>query len=233
MCRRSLVPGAALGAAVLCFLVLQLPAGPLDPPAGPVVSSRKTLGEVKPRITISTPVDADSAHRITTWGSYHLVADVTAPSGKAAIEVDLDAAPEVTIDLNGFALRGATGSTLIESCRIEENQGDGICAATDSTFRNDRITLAGVGMANAAASHVSGSANRIEGKNCTQSDPGIDFDAGGKCVVCNSCSVNSVHCDVAADDAGNVYQALAFGVISGDSGGITPAAKDPQANVPY
>ena len=88
-------------------------AGPLDPPAGALSSTYKTLTEVEPRIAINstnTPGDADSVFKITKPGSYYLVADVSGPTGKSAIEVDFNTAPDVTIDLNGFTLRGAVGS---------------------------------------------------------------------------------------------------------------------------
>lgn len=94
--------------------VAPVAAGPITPPPGPVTSTHKTLSEVEPRIAMNatnTPGDADSVLKITKSGSYYLSADVATPSGKIGIEVDLNVAPEVTIDLNGFTLRGATGAT--------------------------------------------------------------------------------------------------------------------------
>ena len=95
------------------LMSLRVTAGPLNPPSGSVSSTYKTLTEVEPRIAINstnTPGDADSMYKITAAGSYYIVSDVTAPAGKSAIEVDFNVAPDVTIDLNGFTLRGATGS---------------------------------------------------------------------------------------------------------------------------
>lgn len=85
-------------------------AGPLAPPAGPVGSSMKTLQQVEPRIPISaatTPGDADSLYKITQSGSYYLTADINGVSGKSGIEIDAD---NVSIDLNGFTVRGVTGA---------------------------------------------------------------------------------------------------------------------------
>lgn len=80
--------------------------GPITPPPGPVAS---TPGP-EPRIAINavhTPGDADSVYRITSPGSYYLAGNLAGESGKVGIEI---AASNVTIDLNGFALVGTTGS---------------------------------------------------------------------------------------------------------------------------
>lgn len=85
-------------------------AGPLDPPAGPVASSGKTLSEVEPRIAINavnTPGDADSLFRISQPGSYYLTGNITGVAAKVGIEI---AASGVTIDLVGFELAGVAGS---------------------------------------------------------------------------------------------------------------------------
>lgn len=85
-------------------------AGPLNPPAGQVKSTYKTLADVEPRTAINTantPGDADSTFRITAPGSYYLTENLLGTAGKAGIEIAVD---NVTIDLNGFALLGAAGS---------------------------------------------------------------------------------------------------------------------------
>ena len=89
-------------------------AGDLNPPAGPVAPTHKTLTEVEPRIAINatnTPGDADSVFKITQPGSYYLSGNVTGVSGKHGIEVSVGAPPDpVSIDLNGYTLKGVTGS---------------------------------------------------------------------------------------------------------------------------
>lgn len=105
--------GVAVVVASLLAGAFLSPAGPLDPPPGPVAPTYKTLLDVEPRIAINTantPGDADSVYKILNSGSYYLAGDVTAPLGKSAIEIDHNAAPNVTIDLNGFTLRGSPGS---------------------------------------------------------------------------------------------------------------------------
>lgn len=85
-------------------------AGPLNPPAGPVASSYKTLTQVEPRVEISlanTPGDSDCVFKITQPGSYYLSGNVTGASGKNGIKI---AASDVSIDLNGFSVVGVAGT---------------------------------------------------------------------------------------------------------------------------
>jgi len=85
-------------------------AGELDPPAGPVVPTHKTLTEVEPRIAVNadnTPGDADSLFKITQPGSYYLTGNVTGQSGMHGIQLEADG---VTLDLGGFTLLGVAGS---------------------------------------------------------------------------------------------------------------------------
>ena len=81
-------------------------AGPLDPPAGPVAPTYKTLTEVEPRIAINaanTPGDADSLFKITQPGSYYLTGNITGVVGRHGIEIAVPAnGPSVTIDLMGY-----------------------------------------------------------------------------------------------------------------------------------
>src|SRR5262249_29754182 len=87
-----------------------LVAGPLNPPAGPIASTYKTLTEVEPRTAIgaaTTPGDASNVYVINQPGSYYLTGNVTVPSAKNGIHVTCIG---VTIDLNGFAIRGNTGA---------------------------------------------------------------------------------------------------------------------------
>ena len=108
--------------AVPALLVLLLGsvafAGPLLPPAGPITSTSKTLAEVEPRTAISaanTPGDADSVFKISTPGSYYLMANISGVAGKHGIEI---AASDVTIDLNGFALIGTPGMGAFDGISV-------------------------------------------------------------------------------------------------------------------
>lgn len=55
----------------------------------------------------NTPGDADSVYRIVSPGSYYLTGTLFGVVGKHGIEI---ASSGVTLDLNGFELRGITGT---------------------------------------------------------------------------------------------------------------------------
>ena len=104
-----LAAAAAAVSALTCATVL-LRAGPLNPPAGPVAPTYKTLTEVEPRIPIgpaTTPGTGTALYRIAAPGSYYLTANVTGVSGKNGIEVT---ASGVSLDLRGHTLTGVPGS---------------------------------------------------------------------------------------------------------------------------
>ena len=105
MTRTGLVSVAiACATAIACTALVV--AGPLDPPAGAVAPTHKTLSEVEPRVAINatnTPGDADSLYKITQPGSYYLTGNITGVAAKRGIEI---AASNVTIDLMGFTVLG-------------------------------------------------------------------------------------------------------------------------------
>lgn len=108
MNRRHLA--TAVSAVSLFTTAALLNAGPLNPPAGPVAPTYKTVTEVEPRIAVSeanTPGDTNSLFRITQPGSYYLAGNIAGVAGKHGIEI---AASGVTLDLNGFIVTGGTGA---------------------------------------------------------------------------------------------------------------------------
>lgn len=89
----------------LCAVVAQ--AGPLAPPAGAVTSTAR----FGPRIELSqetTPGSIGDVYRITSPGSYYLAEDLAVPANMNGIQVS---ASDVSIDLNGFTIRGEPGSS--------------------------------------------------------------------------------------------------------------------------
>lgn len=119
-------------------------AGPLTPPAGAPAPTAKPLAEVEPRIAVNatnTPGDSGSVFRITQSGSYYLTGNIVGEAGKNGIQI---AARSVTLDLNGFAVIGATGAL------------NGISSANPATFvivRNGTVSgWTGTGVAISVAS---------------------------------------------------------------------------------
>jgi parallel beta-helix repeat protein len=113
--RGTLRWSAAAGLTAAGGIVALVIAGPLDPPAGPIKATHKTLTEVEPRIAINatnTPGDNDaspSRFKIIQPRSYYLTENLAGAAGKHGIEI---AANYVTIDLNGYELNGGGSGSL-------------------------------------------------------------------------------------------------------------------------
>jgi parallel beta-helix repeat protein len=84
-------------------------------PGGPPAPGMKSLQEVEPRTPISS-----IPYTISQPGSYYLTSNLTPASDLPGITVFAD---NVTIDLNGFTLRGFAGST---NGGIDAQAGDGL-----------------------------------------------------------------------------------------------------------
>ena len=173
-------------------------AGPVTPPPGPVASTHKTLSEVEPRVAINavnTPGDTNSQFRITQPGSYYLASNITGVSGRSGIEI---AANNVTIDLNGFALVGVTGSLngmasdgaptnlAIRNGTISGWGGRGITISTSAI----NLLVEGVHVTLCGDYGITGSANAIL-RDCT-----VAFNTGGGVAIATNgvivnCSIRS------------------------------------------
>lgn len=119
LCSRSSIPSLQL--ALVAVASATVMAGPIDPPAGPVAPTYKTLTQVEPRTPISsatTPGNSGATFRITKPGSYYLIDNVSGEVNKDGIDI---ASSNVTIDLNGFSMIGVA------------NSDNGITAAPSST----------------------------------------------------------------------------------------------------
>lgn len=179
----------SLSALALVVSAAALYAGPLNPPAGPIAGTYKTLHEVEPRIAINaanTPGNINGTFVITQPGSYYLTGNVTGEVGKHGILIGSDG---VTIDLNGFTLTGVPGAF--------SGVGHSVSSYRNVTVRNGTAT----GWANGVA--ITGAGNRVEGvrasenvgngillstngiiESCTASDNGTNgISVGNGCVV--------------------------------------------------
>lgn len=213
-------------------------AGPIDPPAA-VGPTYKTLFEVEPRTALTaenTPGDADSVFRITSPGSYYLTGNVSVPAGFNGIEI---AAQEVTLDLKGFRIAGASSTAsgdailvfaseavTIRNGHIEGMGGSGVSAQNtrnlvvedvfvddvngDALEASDFATFRRCVVRTAEQGGIAGGASsRVE--DCAVSDIGVASPAGIDAPV-NGVTVgpNSVVTGSSADDC------LASGFVVGN-----------------
>ncbi|GAB4321916.1 MAG: hypothetical protein Kow0059_16800 [Candidatus Sumerlaeia bacterium] len=143
---------AATGCVLLCRGAAPAQ-GPLTPPGTPAPTMKSLqqlsdaigaldagIAQIEPRTPVdSLPGNASALHVISQSGAYILTGDITGQSGKAGILIN---ASHVTLDLNGFALLGTTGTL------------DGITAAaglvnltvtngTVSGWKGDGVDLSG------------------------------------------------------------------------------------------
>lgn len=172
---RAALACTAVTALSLLGLAAVVTAGPLNPPAGPIAPTNKTLTEVEPRIAINstnTPGDTNSRFRITAPGSYYLTGNITGVSGDHGIEI---AASNVTIDLMGFAL---TGIFLAADGITTDGVRDNI------TIRNGTITGWGSDGINLTTGGI-GTGARIEG--VTASGNGANGIRVGNRAILRSC----------------------------------------------
>lgn len=176
-------------AAVTGFLV----AGPLDPAAGPVAPTHKTLTEVEPRIAVSaanTPGDSGSQFRISQPGSYYLTGNIDQEVRRNGIAIS---ASGVTLDLNGFDLRSDPGLGPYSGVTVTV-AGLSHITVVNGTVRNwggDGVNLGSLPASNCrvVGVHVSGN-----------SGTGIRLGDHGLVTDCASIG-NAVHGIIAGNDA--------------------------------
>lgn len=213
---------AALGLALATVAL----AGPLTPPAGPVASTNKALAEVEPRIAINTsntPGDATNLFIISQPGSYYLTQNIDGVVGKHGISIN---ASNVSIDLNGFAVRGTPGMGAFNGIRTG---GAGltcinICNGTISGWGGSGITLSATA---ALVSKISAALNLswgiIVGNNSyvedcvasTNTSGGISANDGSAVTRCTAASNTGT--GIAADASGLITQCVSYGNQSGFS----------------
>ncbi|MCB9838270.1 MAG: right-handed parallel beta-helix repeat-containing protein [Phycisphaeraceae bacterium] len=88
--------------------------GEINPPAGPIAPTMKSLDRIEPRVCINDlPGDQTAMHVITSPGNYYLADDITVEPGKSGIVVRLSQdtnEDSISIDMDGFSITGLQGS---------------------------------------------------------------------------------------------------------------------------
>ncbi len=176
-------------------------AGPLDPPAGPIGATFKTLGDVEPRTVVNatnTPGAGTSIFKITQPGSYYLTGNITGVAGKHGIEIS---ASGVTLDLNGFDLVGVPGS--LDGVTVVGGGLSSIAVINGSvrTWGGDGVDLATAIPINSRVERVHATGNTGDGihtgnaaavTNCAvYQNNGNGIQVGVGCTVADSSSYDS------------------------------------------
>jgi len=124
-----------IGTIVLAITASTAIAGPINPPPGPVGPTGETLDQVNPGTPISLlPGTSFTRHRIVSGGRYYLDQNIIGGAGFSAIQVATSDA--VTIDLNGFEIRG-TGTEDRSAIQLSS----GVVVIENGTIRSwdDRV----------------------------------------------------------------------------------------------
>jgi len=208
-----------IGHAALLILALVaagglLFAGPLDPPAGPVTGTPKTLAEVEPRIAVSaanTPGDANSLFKITQPGSYYLTGNISGVASKHGIEV---AANNVSLDLCGFDVAGVAGSLDGVSASANGSLNISVSNGTVQGWGEDGVDLSTPGTTGCRVAGV------VAGGN---DGGGILVGVAGSVLDCTSSS--NAAGGISVGDGGTVARCTAYsnagvGIRTGDGGEV-------------
>lgn len=186
---RRLLLGAAGLAGIAALASTRAKAGPLNPPAGPVASTGKTLTEVEPRTAVNaanTPGTSECIFRISQPGSYYLTGNITGVAGRRGIEI---VASGVTLDLNGFSIQGVPGS------------GEGVLVmqpfASNITLRNGHVS----GWAHAGVNFQGANTTNCRIENITATGNGVGIMVFTHTVV-TGC--------IAGENTGEGFSALAY-----------------------
>jgi hypothetical protein len=122
-------------------------AGDLNPPPGPVSPTMKPLDTIEPRRCLNDlPPDEGAVVLVTEAGQYFMRADIVAGAGQHGVRIV--ASGDVSIDLNGFSIRGVAGSVNgIDMALPQQGPpsslhvrcGDGSCRSSISGFGGDGV----------------------------------------------------------------------------------------------
>ncbi len=88
--------------------------GDINPPAGAIAPTMKSLDRIEPRVCINDlPGSSEAMHVISEPGNYYLAADIVGEPGKSGIMIVLDEDSDndnISISMDGFDMIGVPGS---------------------------------------------------------------------------------------------------------------------------
>ncbi len=117
---------------------------------------------------------------------------------------------------------------------IQLNAGHGMLINMYNRIADNQVDRNGNEMPKMAGLYVEGLRNRIEGNNVSRHDIGFFVTGAGNYIVRNSASGNSSNWSVVVGNTCLVVAASTTDeAIEGNSGGVSPGAMDPLANVTY
>ncbi len=169
-------------------------AGDLNPPAGAVSPTMKNLDDVEPRTAIRNDLVAFTPIVISASGSYYLAENIDARPSQHGIEIT---ASEVTLDLNGFSVRGntevvsldgihATGALLniaVKNGTVRDFSGTGVAMSTADNSQVIDVRVNNTGWGGAGTDGIALGEGGILSR-CQVRDGGDDgFDTGAGCIV--------------------------------------------------
>jgi hypothetical protein len=135
---------------------------------------------------------------------------------------------------NGENGISAASSSTIRDCTAVFNSGNGIQIAARCLVVGNNCAGNGIGAADGAGIHATGTANRIDSNLVTASDRGIDVDFAFNLIIRNSANGNTINYDIVANNkVGVIVSAPLSGAISGSTGGAGVGTSDPWANLSY
>ncbi len=184
-------------AVVLCMVGVAFGQGSLTPPGAPS-ATMKTLDELDAAIggvsnavsqiqdEVRTPISV-AGYTINSAGSYYLTADLVSGGGTFGINIDAD---DVTLDLNGFSIRSASGqgifmndrdNVVVKNGTIRECYYYGIAAFYTTRCRFENLRVLGNGRGSTAYDGIRAGTNiTITGCTVMGNGSGIEVDAESK-----------------------------------------------------
>lgn len=179
--RRFLLGGIA-GAAGVAALAQMAKGGPLTPPGGAVASTGRTLTEVYDRVGAAaeprTVIPGGTGlYTISTSGSYVLGGDLISTSGTTALIINV---ADVTLDLNGFAVRstltsGGSSGIVISSAgdRVTMRNGRVLGFAIGVVASGTNVLLEDLQISGARLFGISSTAANFTARRCVVQNIGI------------------------------------------------------------